>query len=78
MYRHMNKSGKITIIGIVAIAAIISGLAIATHFRESAEDVGKKGPENETPTQALTETLSGGQGSEANEQGENEGAENGK
>jgi len=73
----MNKSGKIVLTAVIAIASIVSILAIATHLRESAEDVGKQGPENETPTQALKETLSGG-GSEANEQGENEAAENGK
>jgi hypothetical protein len=72
----MNKSGKIALAAVIAVAAIISILAIATHLRESAEDAGKNGPENETPTQALKETFSGGE-SEANEQGENEAAENG-
>jgi hypothetical protein len=73
----MNKSGKIALAAVIAVAAVISILAIATHLRESAEDAGKNGPENETPTQALKETLSGGGESEANEQGENEAAENG-
>jgi Flp pilus assembly protein CpaB len=74
----MKKSAKIILAGVIAIASIISILAIATHLRESAEDAGKQGPENETPTQALKETLSGGKQSEANENGENEAAENGK
>jgi hypothetical protein len=74
----MKKSGKIVLATGLAIAAIISTLAVATHFRESVEDAGKTGPENESPTQALRETLSGGSESEANEQGENEAAENGK
>ena len=73
----MNKSGKIVVSAVITIAAIVSILAIATHLRESAEDSGTKGPENETPIQALKETLSGKE-SEANEQGENEAAETGK
>ena len=67
----MNMSDKIVLAAVIAVAAIISTLAIATHLRESVEDSGKKGPENETPTQALKETLSGGE-SGASEQGENE------
>jgi hypothetical protein len=74
----MNRSRKFAIVALVAVAAIISTLAIATHLRESAEDAGKTGSENETPMSALKETLSGSQESEANEQGENEAAENGK
>lgn len=73
----MNKSLKFAIVAFVAIAAIISTLAISTHLRESVEDAGKTNPENETPMQALKETLSGSQESEANEQGANEAAENG-
>jgi len=64
--------------GVLAIAAIISILAVTTHLRESAEDAGKAGPENESPSQALGETLSGGSELEANEQSENEAGENGK
>lgn len=73
----MKKSVRVALAAGIAIAAIVSILAVATHFRESAEDAGKQGPENESPVQALKETLSNGAESEANEQGENEAAENG-
>lgn len=73
----MNKSGKIVVSAAIAIATLVSIVAFATHLRESAEDSGNNGPENETPIQALKETLSG-EASEANERGENEEAEAGK
>lgn len=74
----MKKSGKIVLAVVIATASIISIMAIATHVRESVEDSGLNGPENETPAQALQETLSGGEGPVKNEQGENEAAEHGK
>jgi hypothetical protein len=69
----MKRSSKVVLASIIGIVAVVSALAVATHLRESVEDAGKKAPENESPTQALTETLNGGE-SGANEQGENNGA----
>lgn len=55
----MKRSLKVGLISTIAIVAIVAALTLATHVRESVEDVGKKGgtPENETALQALGETL---------------------
>jgi hypothetical protein len=70
----MKRSSKVVLASIIGIVAVVSALAVATHLRESVEDVGKKAPENESATQALTETLSGGE-SANNEKGENAASE---